>query len=47
MIASKHDVNANDVTMLELNAEIVDGEDNQEYIQLRQFIQQSYSNFRR
>ena len=41
MIASKHDVNANDVTMLELNAEIVDGEDNQEYIQLRQFIQQN------
>ena len=40
MIASKHDVNANDITMLELNAEIVDG-DNQEYIQLRQFIQQN------
>ena len=40
MLASKHDINANDVSMLELNAEIVDG-DNQEYIQLRQFIQQN------
>ena len=40
MIASKHDVNANDVTMLELNAEEVDG-DNSEYLELRQFVQQN------
>ena len=26
MIASKHDVNANDITMLEFNAEVVDGD---------------------
>ena len=40
MLASKHDVNANDITMLELNAEEVDG-DNSEYLELRQFVQQN------
>ena len=40
MIASKHDVNANDVTMLELDGQIVDG-DNTEYLQLRTYIQQN------
>ena len=40
MVASKHDVNPNDVTMLEFNAEVVDG-DNTEYVELRQFIQQN------
>ena len=39
-IASKHDVDADDVTMLTNNAEIVDG-DNQEYIELTAFIQQN------
>ena len=40
MLASKHDVNANDITMLEFNAEVVDG-DNTEYVELRQFVQQN------
>ena len=40
MLASKHDVNPNDITMLEFDGEVVDG-DNQEYIELRQFIQQN------
>ncbi len=40
MIASKHDVNPNNVTMLEFDGEVVDG-DNQEYIELRNFIQQN------
>ena len=39
-IASKHDVDADDVTMLTNNAEIVDG-DNQEYIELTAFVQQN------
>ncbi len=39
-IASKHDVDADDVTMLTNNAEMVDG-DNQEYIELTAFIQQN------
>ncbi len=40
-IASNHNVNPNDVTMLTNNAEIVDG-DNQEYIELTAFIEQNY-----
>ena len=40
MLASKHDINPNDITMLELDGEVIDG-DNQEYIELRQFIQQN------
>ena len=39
-IASKHDVDADDVTMLTNNAEIVDG-DNQEYIELTAFIEEN------
>ena len=39
-IASKHDVDADDVTMLTNNAEIVDG-DNQEYIELTAFVEQN------
>ncbi len=40
MLASKHDVNPNDITMLEFDGEVVDG-DNQEYLELRQFIQEN------
>ena len=40
MIAAKHDVNPNDVTMLEFDGQIVDG-DNTEYLQLRSYIQQN------
>jgi hypothetical protein len=40
-IASKHDVNANDVTILNDNSELVDG-NNQEYIELAAFIEQNY-----
>ena len=40
MLASKHGVNPNDITMLEFDGEVVDG-NNQEYIELRQFIQQN------
>ncbi|MAU31282.1 MAG: hypothetical protein CMC36_05180 [Flavobacteriaceae bacterium] len=40
MIASKHDVNPNDITMLEFDGEIVDG-DNSEYLELRSYIQQN------
>jgi hypothetical protein len=39
-IASKHDVDPDDVTMLTNDAEIVDG-DNQEYIELTAFVQQN------
>jgi hypothetical protein len=39
-IASKHDVDPDDVTMLTNNAEIVDG-DNQEYIELTAFVEQN------
>ncbi len=39
-IASKHNVNPNDVDMLELNGEVVDG-DNQEYLELRSYIEQN------
>ena len=40
MLASKHDVNPNDITMLEFDGEVVDG-DNEEYLELKQFIQQN------
>jgi hypothetical protein len=40
-IASKHDVNPNDVTILNDNSELVDG-DNQDYIELAAFIEQNY-----
>ena len=40
MLASKHNVNANEIDLLELNAEIVDG-DNQEYIELRNFVEEN------
>ena len=41
MLASKHNVNPNDITMLEFDGEVVDG-DNQEYLELRQFIQENH-----
>ena len=40
LVASKHDVNPNEVTMLTNNAEIVDG-DNAEFLALRQFFYQN------
>ena len=40
MLASKHNVDADEIDLLELNAEIVDG-DNQEYIELRNFVQEN------
>ena len=39
-VASKHDVNPNQIDMLTNNAEIVDG-DNQEFLALREFIDQN------
>ena len=39
-IASKHDVNPNEIDLLENNAEIVDG-DNSEYIDLINFVEQN------
>ena len=41
LVASKHDVNPNEVTMLTNNAEIVDG-DNAEFLALRQFLSKRF-----
>ena len=40
MLASKHNIDADEIDLLELNAEIVDG-DNQEYIELRNFVEEN------
>ena len=43
LVASKHEVDPNEVTMLTNNAEIVDG-DNSEFLALREFFYQKKMN---
>ncbi len=40
MLASKHNVDADQIDLLEFNAQIIDG-DNQEYLELRDFVSQN------